>query len=154
MMKQKLMILMVLVAGLAACTEDDGDTYNADINYNAITPILKGEFEGVWVVDQQEVDTARLTVTDSTFQFRLPEAYLLENANYVYEYAPLGERCDCPHKLVGFSDNIAYYDFVFYHQAWPGVAIYDINTGLWTLKITLESNEAPVILIYIAKRKI
>lgn len=89
-MKQKLMILMVLVAGLAACTEDDGDTYNADINYNAITPILEGEFEGVWVVDQQEVDTARLTVTDSTFQFRLPEAYLLENANYVYEYAPLG----------------------------------------------------------------
>jgi len=153
-MKQKWMILMVLVVGLAACSKDDGDTYNADlVQMNTITPFCLGEFEGVWVVDQQEVDSARLTVTSSTFQFRLPEAYLLEKANFVYEYAPLGKRCDCPHKLVGFSENMAYYDFVLYHQAWAGVAIYDINTGLWTLKITLESNEDPIILVYIAKRK-
>ena len=154
-MKQKWMILLVLVVGLAGCTKDDGDVneFEKKDSYKN-TPFYWGEFEGVWVVDQQEVDTARLTVTDSTFQFRLPEAYLLEKANFVYEYAPLGERCDCPHKLVGFSENIAYFDFVFYHQAWVSVAICDINTGLWTLKITLESNEAPIILVYIAKRKI
>ena len=36
-----------------------------------------GEYEGVWFVDQQEVDTAKLTVTNESFQVRYPLGYVV-----------------------------------------------------------------------------
>ena len=64
-MKQTFILLLMLVLGLAACTKDD----DRDIAGNAVDPAViavlkvKGEFEGVWVVDKQEIDTAKLIVT-------------------------------------------------------------------------------------------
>ncbi len=144
-MKQKLILLLVLIASLAACTKDDDD--NDDIYKNsADIASLKendgeklGEFEGEWIVgliDKEVVDTAILTVTNSSFQIRLPEKYLVNeefymyfstphpytvnngvpvtyprSSHYRYEYKQSEKRYIYPYKVQGYSNNKYYYDF-------------------------------------------
>ena len=79
-MKLKLCLLMMLVAGLVACSGgDDGlEAYDPQLNVPVNEGI--GEFEGEWIIDQQVVDTARLVMTNEHFQLRLPEEQLLRYA--------------------------------------------------------------------------
>ena len=82
-MKQKIILLMVLIAGFTACSKDDGDDNISAIIAPVMDPLMGiGEYEGEWIVDlldKQVVDTAKLIVTNSSFQVRLPEEYLLIN---------------------------------------------------------------------------
>lgn len=88
-MKQKIILLLVLIAGLTACTKDDDDYISMDAGYHAETATVEesknqgtGVYEGEWIVglfDKQVVDTAKLTVTEKSFKVRLPEEYLLQN---------------------------------------------------------------------------
>ena len=165
------MILMVLVVGLAGCTKEVDGEYSTSSIYNEPLVFRTGEFEGVWIVDQQEIGMDTLTVINKSFLFRLPEEYLYEKVYAPIVHAPLGERCDCPHEYVGLSDNMTYYfNFNVYNRVYDnycsGVAIYDKTTDAWTLKITINRNQSlkdggqstidkiPVVLVYIAKRKI
>ena len=167
---------MLLAIGLAACTkEEDGEINN--LQKMIVKPWYKndewditdeykyifGEFEGVWVVDQQEVDTAKLTVTNVDFLVRYPIGYVVNKyfdkedkmylAQYKFGYSP-----------TGFSNNTIYCEFVvdsrnlqsvddlakvlagnasvglvpFTIPLAYGVASYDTTTHLWTLKVTLE----------------
>ena len=170
-MKQKLIILMVLVAGLAACTKEvDGDINNLqkqiDMPWDNIDvyKFMFGEYEGVWVVDQQEIDTAKLTVTNAYFMVRYPLGYLVnkyfgkENKMYLAQYKS-------PYWFTGFSNNSIYCNFVidpwtlqsvdnldkvlagtdsldtvpFIIPSGEGVATYDTMAHLWTLKVKLEA---------------
>ena len=230
-MKQTFILLLMLVLGLAACTKDD----DRDIAGNAVDPAViavlkvKGEFEGVWVVDKQEIDTAKLIVTDSTFKIRLPEDYLVGMANdyfftmvpqvyipnqfigndpdskpsscFDYVYTPSGTQNDYQFMTTGRSDSMFYFDYEMqpialnqvtlfatekykewggntpemndsiivdfgYQSSSPCVAILDMSTCLWTLKITLDNISVvwfgkekvtkldPVILVFIATKKI
>ena len=184
MMKTQWMILMLLVAGLAACTksEDDGLNINqSQMEHFYSSDIELGEFEGVWVVDQQEIDTAKLTVTENTFLVRFPERYLINKAFYDIAYDPSEVQYSNQYASMGISEKMAYFDFVIdpqrqnteanntidFQSSQRGVAIYDLTTHLWTLKISLdttsqktadgtsvENNITPIVLVYIAKRKI
>ena len=56
-MKQKLLLFIALVIGLAACTKEaDADINNLqkDIPYAEFLTNAYGVYDGVWVVDQQE----------------------------------------------------------------------------------------------------
>jgi hypothetical protein len=184
MKRTQWMILVLLVAGLAACTksEDDGLNINqSQIEHFYSSDIELGEFEGVWVVDQQEIDTAKLTVTENTFLVRFPERYLINKAFYDIAYDPSEVQYSNQYASMGFSDRMVYFDFVVdsqrqntdadnaidFQSSQPGVAIFDLTTRLWTLKISLdtasqktadgtsvENNITPIVLVYIAKRKI
>lgn len=82
-MKQKIILLLVLIAGFTACSKDDGDENISATIAPVMEPLMGiGEYEGEWIVDlldKQVVDTAKLIVTNSSFQVRLPEEYLLIN---------------------------------------------------------------------------
>lgn len=116
-MKQKLMLLMVLVVGLAACTKevnedknvlqgqkDEGEFFDQEKYARAF-----GEFEGVWVVDQQEIDTTKLTVTKYFFQVRFPLEYFV---NFAYDNAEFKFSWYSFYSLTGFTDNMLYCDFL------------------------------------------
>ena len=122
-----------------------------------------GEYEGVWVVDQQEIDTAKLTVTNVSFLVRYPLGYVVnkffgkENKMYLAQYKS-------SYGATGFSNNTIYCEFIvdsrdlqsvdnlagkmagtdspetvpFVITYAYGVASYDTTTHLWTLKVTLE----------------
>lgn len=185
-------ILVLLVAGLVACTksEDDGLNINqSQIEHFYSSDIELGEFEGVWVVDQQEIDTAKLTVTENAFLVRFPDEYLIGKAFYdiaFYDIAYNPSEAQYNNRYanyasMGFSDRMVYFDFVVdpqrqntdadnaidFQSSQPGVAIFDLTTRLWTLKISLdtasqkvadgtsvENDITPIVLVYIAKRKI
>lgn len=174
-MKQKLLLLMLLVAGLAACTKEvDGDINNLrsqiDIPWDHLEDYALGEYEGVWIVDKREIDTAKLTVTKFFFYVRFPEEFLINNAGYdIKEYKPTGELYQCMYSIYavnGYSPSKAYFDFnVLQSSQFPkmigeekaaaekyagntafrdtavGVAYFDILTNLWTLKVTLDKAE-------------
>ena len=183
MMKTQWMILMLLVAGLAACTKSEDYGLQSNIQNTSLSSsdIELGEFEGVWVVDQQEIDTAKLTVTENTFLVRFPERYLINKAFYDIAYDPSEVKYSNQYASMGISEKMAYFDFVIdpqrqnteanntidFQSSQRGVAIYDLTTHLWTLKISLdttsqktadgtsvENNITPIVLVYIAKRKI
>ena len=207
-MKQKLMLLMLLAVGLAACTkEDDGDIQNL-WKQTTETPwdnfeeykSMFGEFEGVWVIDQQEIDTAKLTVTNTTFELRYPLGYVVnkyfgkENTEFLAQYkshfSPTGfanNTIYCEFSVNEFNLKVDDIDNVFsvrdttniipftFSRGTYGTASYDITTHLWMLKVTIEkisqnwtfdeegggwyppvqiTPTAPIILVYIAKKKI
>lgn len=221
-MKLKLCLLMMLVAGLVACSGgDDGlEAYDPQLNVPVNEGI--GEFDGEWIIDQQVVDTARLVMTNEHFQLRLPEEQLLRYAlgllsssgdvstpgsvspsfDDTPDYQKAYETSDNSQwsfQLQGFSENKAYYEFydtlldstdqnafsvcsgkvlfildneeafswplAFYSNE-PKVAIFDRDTKLWTIKITLnkmyEGSDGDKIwdlpshpvLLFVAKRRI
>lgn len=191
MKRTQWMILMLLVAVLAACTKEDDNDFQNDIEANPEFTFnqLLGEYEGVWVVDQQEIDTAKLTVTENAFLVRFPDEYLIGKAFYdiaFYDIAYNPSEAQYNNRYanyasMGFSDRMVYFDFVVdsqwqntdadnaidFQSSQPGVAIFDLTTRLWTLKISLdtasqkvadgtsvENNITPIVLVYIAKRKI
>ncbi len=231
-MKQKLFLLILLLGGLIACTKDDTkddfQMYAEDAPF--IRMIRSGEFEGEWLDFYSEVvDTARLTVTDSSFQVRLPEKYILlnnrvlgstlyvtdeygnpvsisDNPNYykieyepsnlVLEYINKGYSSESnyfelsvnsdsyksiDHPIIGiihYTNKYAYGDGnledddevkqsfeIGFSKDLSGQAMFDQNTGLWTIKLTLdiivndilgniEFHKQPMRLVYISKKKI
>jgi len=183
MKRTQWMILVLLVAGLVACTKEDDNDFQNNIEANPEFTFnqLLGEYEGVWVVDQQEIDTAKLTVTENSFLVRFPEEYLIGKAFYDIAYSPSGVQYNNRYASMGFSDNMVYFDFVVdsqrqntdadnsidFQSSQRGVAIFDLTTHLWTLKVSLDSTSqkvadgasiendiTPIVLVYIAKRKI
>jgi len=169
-MKSKWILLVLLAIGLAACTKEvDGDINNLqkqiDMPWDNIDEYkyMFGEYEGVWFVDQQEVDTAKLTVTNESFQVRYPLGYVVnkyfgkEDKMYLAQYKSY-------YSASGFSNNTIYCDFMidsrglqsvdnlaekmagndspetvpFVITSGDGMATYDTTTHLWTLKVTLE----------------
>ena len=79
-MKQKLILLMVLIAGLAACSKDEDGDYYAENAVDSENIAQYGEFEGDWILDQQVIGSAILVVTDKHFLLNLPEEQLLKYA--------------------------------------------------------------------------
>ena len=186
MKRTQWMILVLLVAGLVACTKEDDNDFqnNIDANPEFTFNQLLGEYEGVWVVDQQEIDTAKLTVTENAFLVRFPDEYLIGKAFYDIAYNPSEAQYNnryANYASMGFSDRMVYFDFVVdsqrqntdadnaidFQSSQPGVAVFDLTTRLWTLKISLdtasqkvadgtsvENDITPIVLVYIAKRKI
>ena len=147
-MKQKIILLMVLIAGFTACSKDDGD----DDVYAAYEPkadILMGigEYEGEWVVsllDKQVVDTAKLIVTNSSFQVRLPEEYLLIN------HRPIGSplyAVDQYGNPVNLSDD-PYETYSYYIEYKPSNLVLEyVNRGYSSdskyVELSLNSNSYP-----------
>lgn len=128
---------MLLAIGIVACTKGDVDD---DIQKSAadeafLNTMIRGEFEGVWVIGEQEVDTAKLNVTSSAFKIRLPENYLVGVANdyfftmvpqayspnnnpdtklssqFDYAYTPSGTQKDYQFIKKGSSDSMFYFDY-------------------------------------------
>ena len=147
-MKQKIILLMVLIAGFTACSKDDGD----DDVYAAYEPkadILMGigEYEGEWVVsllDKQVVDTAKLIVTNNSFQIRLPEEYLLIN------HRPIGSplyAVDQYGNPVNLSDD-PYETYSYYIEYKPSNLVLEyVNRGYSSdskyVELSLNSNSYP-----------
>jgi hypothetical protein len=77
-MKQKLFLLMVLVAGLVACTKDE-DTQDIEIEELSIENEY-GEFEGNWILNNVTIETDTLTVMDDHFFVRTPSVPLIKYA--------------------------------------------------------------------------
>ena len=77
-MKQKLFLLMVLVAGLVACTKDE-DTQDIEIEELSIENEYV-EFEGNWILNNVTIETDTLTVMDDHFFVRTPSVPLIKYA--------------------------------------------------------------------------
>ena len=172
-MKQFFLLLLMLVLGLAACKDDDEDKY-VDEDVLAIPSMMvKGEFEGVWVVDKQEIDTARLIVKDSTFKFRLPEDYLIGMANdhffkmvpqsytpyqfiindpdanpssqFDYAYTSSGTQKDYQFMKKGSSDSMIYFDYEMEPIALNQVCLFLKEEYKESLGNTPETNDSIVV---------
>ena len=63
-MKQKLFLLMVLVAGLVACSkdEDESNVYQRGLANNHMNYLGIGEFEGDWILNNEKIGTGSLEV--------------------------------------------------------------------------------------------
>ena len=224
-MKQKLFLLILLLAGLIACTKDDTKD---DIQMHAedaafIRMIGSGEFEGEWIIDEHVVDTATLRVKDYRIYVKPPYAlikyavtFILNNVtdktekdyeDYLIESIKtdsvgisssflIGISCN---KSQGYSaQNTYFYDnsrdewnnlrtiavgstydrnnksftgYIMIFSEEPVLAVYNYETNLWSLKITLNKVyfskmgsgddveriwdfPTPLKLIYVAKRKV
>jgi len=79
-MKQKIILLLVLIAGLTACTKDNDDISNnaAEILSPGISQY--GEFEGDWILNNEKIDTAKLVVTENLLIVREPSEPLIKYA--------------------------------------------------------------------------
>lgn len=166
-MKQKILFFIALVIGLAACTKEadaDADINNLqmDIPYAEFLTNAYGEYNGVWVVDQQEIDSAKLTVKEAKFIVRYPVEYLFnrayENAEYKTSWADYGNL----YIATGYSQNLVYCDFTIstlppytvvdyrnmanvaaiqpftFQSSQDGIAIFDTKTNLWTLQVAID----------------
>ena len=218
-MKQKIILLLVLIAGLTACSKDDGDDYMSDKNalaYNNAPDSFSqiGEFEGYWILKNKKIETDTLTVFQQTIIVPIPSEPLLEyivraipnsidgmrydispNLRYIFLYGPQGYSENKSYSNLynmydGFSSLIApttylvangtmYYDtgnneeaiygYYYISTDLPMLAIFDKDTLLWTLKITMnkvryikngETNEeimdllTPLELFFVTTKKI
>ena len=80
-MKQILILLLVLIAGLAACTGPDDDDklgHNVEMESPGISQF--GEFEGDWILNNEKIDTAKLVVTENLLIVREPSEPLIKYA--------------------------------------------------------------------------
>lgn len=80
-MKQKIILLLVLIAGLAACTGSDDDNqlgHNVEMESPGISQY--GEFEGDWILNNEKIDTAKLVVTEHSLIVREPSEPLIKYA--------------------------------------------------------------------------
>ena len=187
-MKQKIILLMVLMAGLAACSKDDegGNVLQASMD----SPVLQefGKYEGGWFVNQKYIETDTLTVSKQTIIVKSPSEPLLKYIIQAIPYDIDDVRLDISNSthcwfyvLQGYSENKSYsnlynYEYGAYIEASsfsdmiptvfqiasgkmyditddknmmtygyysvftdkPMLAIFDNDTRLWTLKITLN----------------
>ena len=166
-MKQKLLLFIALVIGIAACTKEaDADRNNTqmaiDIPYNEFLTNAYGVYDGVWVVDQQEIDTTTLTVTKAGFLVRYPVEYLFNQAYENVEYKLSWAEYKNWFNVSGYSQNLVYCDFTIstlppytvvdyrnmanvaaiqpftFQSSQDGVAIFDTKTNLWTLQVPID----------------
>jgi hypothetical protein len=79
-MKQKIILLLVLIAGLTACTKDDDDIANNYVEMASPGISQYGEFEGDWILNNEKVDTAKLVVTEHSLIVREPSEPLIKYA--------------------------------------------------------------------------
>lgn len=226
-MNQKLFLLIVLIAGLAACTKDDGDDISknkSEIETDSSIGMQLGEFEGDWILNQKKIETDTLTVLEQTVVVKLPSEPLLRYVvrtipNVIddlrFEVSP-NLRHIFRYELQGYSENKSYSSLLPKDQSYsnlyylydgsnnliipttylvasgtmyydignneevkhgyysvltdkPMLAIFDRDTRLWTLKITLnklriikegDTNEiiwdlsSPIELLFVATKKI
>lgn len=167
-MKQKLLLFIALVIGIAACTKEaDADRNNLrmaiDIPDIELLTNAYGLYDGVWVVDQQEIDTTTLTVTKAGFLVSYPVEYLFNQAYENVEYKLSWAEYKNWYNVSGYSQNLVYCDFTIdtvsdvvfasdngemqswaYYQPFSfqssegGVAIFDTKTNLWTLQVPID----------------
>jgi len=188
-MKQKLILLMVLIAGIAACSKDEESDDNIGVPMSEAV-VEYEEYEGNWILNNERIDTATLIIQDKeTLLVKAPYALIkyamtfissevnkeiktvddltikINNActdsvgisNFV-----IGLPCTNPQ---GYSERKTYFnindlnEYGFRHiaEGWtynsnskrytliiwvltekPMLAIYDMDTNLWTIKITLS----------------
>ena len=229
-MKQKIFLLILLLAGLIACTKDDtkDDIQKHTEDAVFIRMIGSGEFEGEWIFDEHVVDTATLRVKDYMINVLPPYAliqyaktlilnnvaditekdyedyskyyddYLIESirpdsvvltsfpivivcnkaqgysAQNTYFYENTTSVSNPRSIAEGFtynSDNKRYTGYIIVVTEEPILAVYNYETNLWSLKITLNKVyfskmgsgdhveriwdfPTPHELIYVAKRKV
>ena len=93
-MKQKLFLLMVLIAGLVACSKDD-DTRGlasnlVDSNKNDSIGNSRqelGDFEGHWIMYNHIVSSGNIiTVTENEIQLIIPDKDIAQTARLIYQY--------------------------------------------------------------------
>lgn len=162
---------MLLAIGFVACKEGDAeDDYQTSPGGEAyLAAVSSGEFEGVWVIDQQEVDTAKLNVTSSAFKIRLPENYLVGVANdyfftavhcvyspnnnpdsklsslFDYTYTPSGTQKDYQFIKKGSSDSMFYFDYEMQPIALNQVCLFLKEKNKELLGNTPEMNDSIVV---------
>lgn len=194
-MKQKLFLLMVLVAGLVACSkdEDEKNVYQRGLANNHMNYLGIGEFEGDWIFNNVKVGTDTIKVLPELIYVNVPEDILLRYVATEYVkslifnseqsndginaaaqindglFSDLKVQSSNPrywfYESQGYSDNTAYFNYnlpeipevrfvtglIEYkggnvNKTWylsfstdkPIVAVYNKDTNLWTLKITLN----------------
>ncbi len=77
-MKQKIILLMVLLAGFTACSKDDGDD-DVSAAYELKADILMGigEYEGDWILNNKQIEKDTLTVLEHSLIVKFPSERLL-----------------------------------------------------------------------------
>ena len=223
-MKQKIILLLVLIAGLTACTKDDDDNIqknNVEFMDFPEDFIEKGEYEGEWILNNERIDTATLKIESKHFLIvRAPYALIKYAITFVSSEVNKGiETADdftininnaCKDSVgisnfaiglpcidpQGYAERKIYFNindlnesgFRPIAEGWtynsnskrftmlisvltenPILAIYDKDTNLWTIKITLSkvcienigadkfkiwNFPTPFELIYVATKKV
>ena len=190
-MKQKIILLMVLIAGLAACSKDEESYDYSKYAVDSEIIVQYGEFEGDWILNQQKIETDTLTVMNDHFFVKAPSVPLIKyvvnelpqsgamlNGKESYDYKSDASNMPnvevettygshiWPYEHQGYSSNNAYFNvdglkstvtqtyctiangmvndvtggysfFLSVCTDQPMVAVFNRDTNLWTLKITL-----------------
>ena len=182
-MKQKLILLMVLIAGLAACSKDEESYDYSKYAVDSEIIVQYGEFEGDWILNQQKIETDTLTVTHDHFFVKAPSVPLIKYAVKELSKTENSYETDTPmmpnvkiettygshiwpYEHQGYSSNNTYFNveglkstvtqtyctiangmvnnvtgsFSFILSVCtdqPMVAVFNRDTNLWTLKMTL-----------------
>lgn len=77
-MKQKIILLMVLIAGFTACSKDDGDDNISAIIAPVMDPLMGiGEYEGDWILNNKQIEKDTLTVLEHSLIVKFPSERLL-----------------------------------------------------------------------------
>ena len=82
-MKQKLFLLMVLMVGLVACSKDEDDSDNLQIDIyksDNLNNLGMGEFVGDWILNNKKIETDTLSVMDNHFFVQAPSVPLIKYA--------------------------------------------------------------------------
>lgn len=120
-------LLTLLTAGvLTACSVGDDERPEADQQhyFSDKSDLQSAVYDGVWTIDKQEVDTARLKVTD-VFKVRLPEQRL---AAYCFE-EELGSGDKVPDQLTCSGQPVV---MPFVNQGQTESAMYNSITPMGT----------------------
>ena len=117
-MKQKLFLLMVLMVGLVACSKDEDDSDNLQIDIyksDNLNNLGMGEFVGDWILNNKKIETDTLTVLEQTFFVKSPSESLLRYAvntipNVIDEmrFEVSNTIHGLYYELQGYSENKAY----------------------------------------------
>ena len=134
-MKQKLFLLMVLMVGLVACSKDEDDSDNLQIDIyksDNLNNLGMGEFVGDWILNNKKIETDTLTVLEQTIFVKSPSESLLRYAvntipNVIDEmrFEVSNTIHGLYYELQGYSENrlIPIYIIWMSHSAVPLVII-------------------------------